>query len=74
MGSGAGASTCDAVMTSVVGSGSGHSLEGEDFSSAYNCASKSDAIKGTVNIVANYGCCGGNSNGKAILVLVLLII
>jgi hypothetical protein len=51
-------------------------LAGEDFSSAYNCTSKPDAIKTTVNAYATVGCCGGNSNGKALsfLFLGLLII
>ena len=53
--------TCDALLNM------NEALAGEDFSSAYNCTSKSDAIKTTVNAYATLGCCGGNSNGKAIL-------
>jgi hypothetical protein len=48
-------------------------LAGEDFSSTYDCASKSDAIKSAVDGIAAYGCCGGNSNGKAIVVFGCLV-
>jgi hypothetical protein len=61
--------TCDTGMAMRVSS-SGQ-LAGEDFSSTYDCASKSDAIKRTVNSFAAYGCCGGNSNGKQLLFLVV---
>ena len=66
--------TCDALMTNVVVVGSDSALAGESFSSAYNCSGKSDETKTSVNTVAAMGCCGGNSNGKAILFLALLII
>ena len=51
-------------------SGSGNQLAGESFSSAYACTSKSDAIKTMVIGIADSGCCGGNSNGEAIVFLV----
>ena len=53
-----GSTSCDAGMAHY--SASGQALAGEDFSSTYDCASKSDAIKTTVNDMAAYGCCGGN--------------
>ena len=68
---GGGSTSCDAGIASA--SGSGQALAGEDFSSTYDCTSKSDAIKSTVNAVAAYGCCGGNSNGKAIVVFAWII-
>ena len=68
---GGGSTSCDAVM--ALYSTSGQALAGEDFSSTYDCASKSDAIKTTVNDMAAYGCCGGNSNGKAIVVFGCLV-
>ena len=63
--------TCDTGMAMRVSS-SGQ-LAGEDFSSTYDCASKSDAIKSAVDGIAAYGCCGGNSNGKAIVVFGCLV-
>jgi hypothetical protein len=71
------AGTCDATMAQLITSSVQAPLAGEDFSSAYDCTGKSDAIKTYVNAVAaTLGCCGGNNNGKAIsfLFLVLLII
>jgi len=65
---GGGSRSCDEAMALVSASDSGHVLAGEDFSSTYDCASKSDAIKTMVNTIADSGCCGGNSNGKAIVV------
>ena len=56
------------------GSGTDSALAGVSFSSAYDCTGKSDAIKYTVNAVAAAGCCGGNSNGKAILCLFLALL
>jgi hypothetical protein len=61
------AGTCDATMAQLITSSVQAPLAGEDFSSAYDC---------TNAVAATLGCCGGNSNGKAIsfLFLVLLII
>ena len=69
------AGTCDATMAQLITSSVQAPLAGEDFSSAYDCTSKSDAIKTYVNAVAaTLGCCGGNSNGKAILFLFLVLL
>ena len=68
---GGGSTSCDAGIASA--SASGQALAGEDFSSTYDCASKSDAIKTMVNTIAASGCCGGNSNGKAIVVFGCLV-
>jgi hypothetical protein len=70
---GGGSTSCDAGIAQTSASDSGQALAGEDFSSTYDCASKSDAIKSTVNAVAAMGCCGGNSNGKAIVVFCLFV-
>jgi len=52
-----------------------YALVGESFSSAYDCTGKSDAMQSEVNAVAaTLGCCGGNSNGKAILFLFLALL
>ena len=61
-----GSTSCDAYMSAYLGSGA--PLDGESFSSTYDCTSKSDAIRTTVIGIADSGCCGGNSNGKAIVV------
>ena len=66
-----GSTSCDAYMGAY--SGSGYPLAGESFSSTYDCSGKSDAIIQTVTNIAAYGCCGGNSNGKAIVVFGCLV-
>ena len=68
-----GSTSCDAGIAQTSASDSGQALAGEDFSSTYDCASKSDAIKSMVDAVAAMGCCGGNSNGKAIVVFCLFV-
>ena len=65
---GGGSTSCDAGIAQTSASDSGQALAGEDFSSTYDCVNKSYAIKSMVNSIAAYGCCGGNSNGKAIVV------
>ena len=40
--------------------GSGAALDGESFSSTYDCSGKSDAIIQTVTNIAGRGCCGPN--------------
>ena len=61
-----GSTSCDGLV--AMQSASGYPLVDESFSSTYDCTSKSNAIKTTVIGIAGYGCCGGNSNGKAIVV------